>query len=57
MMQAITPSERSVLRPAVEGVAGEARRLEVASDALDLDDISGIEIDVEDLELTASRAR
>lgn len=54
VMQAVTPAERSVLRPAVEGVAGEARRLEVASDALDLDDIAGIEIDVRDLELTAS---
>ena len=47
VVQAITPAERSVLRPAVEGVAGEARRLEVASDELDLDDIAGIELDVE----------
>jgi len=53
VVQAITPSERSVLRPAVEHVAGEARRLDVASKDLDLDDISGIELDVQGLELSS----
>jgi hypothetical protein len=53
VVQAITPSERSVLRPAVEDVAGEARRLDVASKDLDLTDISGIELDVQDLELSS----
>jgi hypothetical protein len=53
VVQAITPSERSVLRPAVEDVADQARRLDVASKDLDLKDISGVQLDVHGLELSS----
>ena len=52
--EAIDPREREVVRPALESTGDEARRLGLASDALDLRDLQGVEIEVDGLTLDST---
>ncbi len=51
VLEALAPGERRALRPTVETLADELQRLGVLGDGVALDDISGIDITIEGLEL------
>ena len=52
-LDALAPSERDLLKDAVEDVTGELRRLDVLSDDADLSGIDGVDVAVEDLVVTS----
>ena len=49
VMEALDPEERQILRPALEDTSTEAKRVEVASQDLDLRNVKGIELQVHGL--------
>lgn len=51
VLEALTPGERRALRPTVETLADELQRLGILGDGVALDDISGVDITIEDLAL------
>ena len=51
VLDTMAPDEREVYQPFIEDVVSELTRLEVLSDDIDLGAVSGVELDVEGLEL------
>ncbi|CAN5743648.1 hypothetical protein BH10ACT1_BH10ACT1_20760 [soil metagenome] len=54
VLEALDPTERDILRPALEETGEQAKRVEVASDDLDLHKVSGLDLTVEDLRMTTT---
>ena len=52
VLEALDPAERQILRPAIEETGEQAKRVELASEDLDLRKVRGIEVNVEGLTFT-----
>ena len=57
LLEALPPGERDVLKGPIEDIATELKRLEILSGDADLGDFAGVEIEVDDLELSSSPIR
>jgi hypothetical protein len=55
VLQAVAPSERKVLVPILERLSSKLEQLHVASDGLDLDQLSGVRFDVGELRLSTTQ--
>jgi hypothetical protein len=55
LLEAMAPSERKVLVPMLERLSTKLEQLHVASDGLDLDQLSGVHFDVGDLQLSTTQ--
>lgn len=53
ILEALPPAERSALRPGLEDVTGELRRLGILSDDVDLESVGGVDLEIEGVELAA----
>lgn len=51
VLEALAPGERSALRPSLEELVGELRRLGIASDDLDLSAVRGVDLEFDGLAL------
>ncbi len=55
VLEALEPNERQILRPAIEELARQAQRTEVASAELDLRKVAGVDVRVEGLTYTTEQ--
>lgn len=57
VLEALPPSERDVLKGPLQDIVVELKRLDVLSADADLENVAGVEAQVDDLELSAQRIR
>ena len=57
VLEALPPSERDVLKGPVEDIVRELKRLDILSDDADLGNLAGVDLKIDDLELSSQTIR
>lgn len=57
VLEALPPSERDVLKGPLQDIVGELKRLDILSGAADLGNLAGVDVRIDDLELSSQPIR